>query len=105
MRAFAMVGAKLRQAPHRDAVLLVRPGELEPEITLCHSRGGAAAGDEEAQRGVAMQTELMNARLQCAELFRGSARQKPESLPGLIRAAHTRRSASNCAVDSSSSAI
>jgi hypothetical protein len=47
----------------------------------------------------------MNARLQRAELLQSTARQKPRRECGVIWSAHRRISASNSAVDSSSSAI
>ena len=39
--------AELRESPHRNAVFLVRPGELQPELPLRNHRGGVAAGDED----------------------------------------------------------
>ena len=71
---------ELREAPHRDTVLLIRPGELQPELTLGDRGGGVTAGDEEAQRGVALGAELMDARLQRAKLLKGPARQNPQTL-------------------------
>jgi len=68
-----MVRAEQRQTPYGDAVLLVGPGELEPEVALRQRRRGVAAGDEQAQRGIAVHTELVNARLERAELLESAA--------------------------------
>ena len=66
--------AEQRQAPHRNAVFLVRPGELQPELPLRDHRGGVAAGDEDPEGGIPQGAELMDARFQRAELFQGPAR-------------------------------
>ena len=104
-RAVAMICAELREAPHGNAVFLVGPGELQPEIPLRERRCGMTTGNEYPQRGVTVHAELMDGGLQRAELFQGAARQKPYHLRGVIGPAHRRISASNSAVDSSSSAI
>ena len=96
--------AELRESPHRNAIFLVRPGELQPELPLRNHRGGVAAGDEDPEGGIAQGAELMDARFQRAELSQGPARQNPQSLLWAAQSAHV-RSASNSAVVSSSSAI
>src|SRR5215471_12057652 len=102
-RTVAVVRAELCQSAHGDAVFLVGPDELEPEVALGEGRRGTTAGEEYPQRSVTVRGELVDARLQRAELFQNSARQKPRHLPGVIRTAHRCISVSNSAVDSSSS--
>ena len=97
--------AELREAMHRHTVFLVGPGELEPEIPLCERGCHVAACHEDPQRCIAMHTELVDARLQRAELLTSAARQNPQRLRGPLGGAHTRRNASNAAVVSSSSAM
>lgn len=75
-----MLEAELRQAAHGYTVLLVGPGELEPEFTLRDNGSRVAAGDEHAQRRPALRAQLVNARLQRAELLAGAARQNPQSV-------------------------
>ena len=79
-RAIPVLQTELREAPHRDAVLLVRPGELEPEFPLRERCRGLAAREQEPQRRIALGGELMDARLQRAELVQGPPRQNPQSL-------------------------
>src|SRR5580658_4542038 len=72
----APVGAtELREPVHGRAVLLVSPGELEPEFLLCFLRRGAAAGREHAQGGIAVRRELAQGALQLAQLVQYLARQ------------------------------
>ena len=104
-RAVAMICAELREAPHGNAVFLVGPGELQPEVALCHGCCRITTGDEHPQRGVAVRAELVDARLQRAELTQSTAREKPHHLRRVTGIAHRRISASNSALDSSSSAI
>jgi len=78
--AFPVLETELREAPDGDAILLIRPRELEPKLSLRDRRGGLSTGHEEAQRQVTLGAELVNIRLERAELFEGSARQNPNSL-------------------------
>ena len=103
--AVPMARAELGKAVHGHTILLVRPGELEPEVALRQCGRGVTARDEDAQRSVAVDAELTNTRLQGAELFPSAARQESECRRRSEVGAHTRRNASNSAVVSSSSAI
>ena len=94
-----MICAELREAPHGNAVFLVGPGELQPEIPLRERRCGMTTGNEYPQRGVTVRAKLMDARLQRAELLQCPARQKLQRLSRSIRSVHRRSSASNSAVD------
>jgi hypothetical protein len=68
-----MLDAELRETVHGGPVLLVGPGELEPIIALGNARGDLSAGDEDAQRHVPQGAQLVDARLQRAELFQSPA--------------------------------
>jgi len=92
-----MVGAELGEAADGDPILLVGPGKLQPEVALGKSGGGVTAGEENAQRRIAVQPQLMNARLQRAELLQSAARQESQGLRAPFGCAH-RCSASNSAV-------
>lgn len=58
-----MARAELGKAVHGYTVLLVCPGELEPEIALRHGGRGVTAREEDPQRSVAIDAELMDTRL------------------------------------------
>lgn len=96
--------AELGEPPNGGAVLLVEPGELQPELVLRDGSGGVTAGDEHAQRRIARCPERMDARLQRPELFQSPARQDPDRTCLRVQLAHV-RSDSISAVASSSSAI
>lgn len=100
-----MLDTELREAMHRRTILLVGPGELEPEVALRYGGCCMPACDEDPQSGVAMRSEITDPCLQRAELLPGAARQEPDGLSCPLGGAHTRRNASNSAVVSSSSAI
>jgi hypothetical protein len=70
-----VIEAELRQAAHGDAVFLIRPRELEPELTLGHRCGCAAARNEDPQGLAALAGELLHAGLERAELSDGAARE------------------------------
>src|SRR6516162_5834498 len=77
-RAVLVQAAELSEPAHGGAVFLVEPGELEPELVLRDASGGVAAGEEDAQRGVAGRTERMDGRLQRPQLFQSAPRQDPD---------------------------
>ena len=61
--AVPMARAEFGEAVHGCAVLLIRPGELEPEVALRHGGRGVTAREEDPQRSVAIDAELMDIRL------------------------------------------
>lgn len=63
-RVVLMLRAELRQALDGNAVLLVDPGELEPELPLCERGCGIAAGNKHAQRRVTVSSQFLHAGLQ-----------------------------------------
>ena len=63
-----MVDAELRQSTDRDAILLAEPGEFQPVLALLDQRRRVSAGDEHAQRNVALGREFLHRLLQKAEL-------------------------------------
>ena len=71
--AVPMARAELGKAVHGHTILLVRPGELEPEVALRDRSRRVAARDEDPQRRIPVCAELMHTRLQGAELFPSAA--------------------------------
>jgi hypothetical protein len=72
-----MMSAELGEPLHGDPVLLVRPRELKPEFVLRNRGSGVTAGNEQAQRRVALVAQLFNAFLKSTELHQRAPRQDP----------------------------
>ena len=73
VRCGHMGAAELRQAAYRRTVLLVSPGELQPEFTLRILRGGVAAGQKHAQGDIAVRSEPAHRVLQLAQFIQNLA--------------------------------
>ena len=71
-----MLGTKLHQTTQSDAILLVHPRKLEPELALRDSSGGMAAREKQPQRKATFSGQLAQHGLQTTELVPRAARQE-----------------------------
>jgi hypothetical protein len=76
VRSIAVAGAELSELHDSCPVLLINPGELEPELALRYGGGRVAAGDEHSQCRTSVGGQFLHRVLQCPKLFEGSAGQQ-----------------------------